>query len=258
MQPAGSSTAYHTITVSSDGDVDWLMLDRPDQLNALDAAMTAELFDYFGGVATDPCRVIIFGGTGRAFCAGLDLKEFDPLVPPSTGEAALTGVVRRMRACPQPIIGLINGAACGGGFSLALACDVRLATPKAKMNVAYIKLGVSGCELGTSYHLPRTVGASVANELMLTGRFIDANRALATGLVSAIVEEDQLQDAAREMASEMLAASRIGLRKTKETIERVARVSDLDGAIDLEEQAQRDCMRDPSFAKAVAAFANRA
>lgn len=258
MRPAHSSRIYQTIKVSSDGDVDWLMLNRPDRLNAIDPVMTAELFDYFGHVATSSCRVIVFGGAGRAFCAGLDLKDFDPTAPPPTSEAALTGVIRRMRACPQPIIGLVNGAACGGGFSLLLACDVRLASPKAKMNVAYIKLGVSGCELGTSYHLPRAVGASVANELMLTGRFIDANRSLATGLVSAVVDGDQLEEAAREMASEMLAASRIGLCKTKETIERVARVADLDGAIDLEEQAQRDCMRDPLFAAAVAAFATRA
>lgn len=163
-----------------------------------------------------------------------------------------------MRACGQPIIALLRGAACGGGFSLALACDVRLAAPSARMNVAYVKLGVSGCELGTSFHLPRTVGASVANELMLTGRFIGADRALAAGLVSAVVDEDHLDDAGREMAADMLAASRIGLRKTKETIERVTRIGDLDAALDLEEQAQRDCMRDPAFMEAVSSFSQKA
>lgn len=248
--PAG----YDTLDIQRDAAIDWVTLNRPDRLNAITGVMMLELHTYFSALARDEeCRVVILRGAGRAFCSGLDLKAFDVDAEPSSGPT-LPPVIRAMRACPQPIIALVRGAAAGGGFSLALAADIRIATPDARMNVAYVKLGVSGCELGTSYHLPRTVGPSVANELMMTGRFIHADRALATGLVSAVVDGVDLDDAGRAMAEDMLRASPIGLRKTKETVERVGRVSDLDLALDLEEQAQRDCMRDPAFARAIAAF----
>lgn len=253
---AADAPRYMTLDVAREGAVDWLTLNRPERLNAIDAAMTAELFDYFGRLHADPvCRVVLMRGAGRGFCSGLDLKSFDPSAP--VGEAALPGVIRRMRSCPQPIVALIHGAASGGGFSLALACDVRLAAPDARMNAAYIKLGVSGCELGTSFHLPRLGGASVANELMLTGRFIGAERAAATALVSAVVPDGDLAQAGRDLAADMLEASAIGLRKTRETVERVGRLGDLDAAIDLEEAARRDCMRDPAFAARVTAFSRR-
>ena len=251
---AETSAGFEALAIRREAAIDWVTLNRSDRLNAIDGVMTAELYAYFTALARDEeCRVVILRGAGRAFCSGLDLKAFDPDAAPSSA-ATLPSVIRAMRSCPQPIIALLRGAAAGGGFSLALAADIRIATPDARMNVAYVKLGVSGCELGTSYHLPRTVGPSVANELMMTGRFIHADRALATGLVSEVVDDADLDDAGRAMAEDMLRASPIGLRKTKQTVERVGRVGDLDAALDLEEQAQRDCMRDPAFARAVAAF----
>src|SRR3569623_545970 len=101
-------------------------------------------------------------------------------------------IVMLMRRCPQPILSLVQGAAAGGGFALALASDIRIATRSARMNCAFIKLGLGGCDIGTSYFLPRRVGGSVAAELILTGRFIGAERALAGGLVSEVVDEDKL------------------------------------------------------------------
>ena len=92
-----------------------------------------------------------------------------------------SGAVKAMRTCPQPIIALVHGAACGGGLSLALAADVRYAAPNARMNAAYIRIGLGGCDMGAGYLLPRLVGLSNASEFLLTGRFIDANRALAHG-----------------------------------------------------------------------------
>jgi enoyl-CoA hydratase len=247
-----------TVLIEHDGEIDWVTLNRPESLNALTDQMNKELLAYFSGLSrSSTCRVVILRGAGRAFCAGLDLKDFDP-VNPNIDTEALPNVVRHMRTCPQPIIALIRGAACGGGFSLALASDVRLAAPSAKMNVAYVKLGLSGCELGTSYFLPRMVGPSVANELMMTGRFIHAERALATGLVSAVAPDDELDKAGRELATEMLAASRMGLRKTKETIALVSQTSDFELALELEDATQKACMRDPSFAERVAGFAKRA
>ena len=123
-----------------------------------------------------------------------------------------------MRGCPQPIIGLLHGAACGAGFSLALACDVRFAAPNARLNAAYLRVGLGGCDMGAGYLLPRLVGLSVASELLMSGRFIHAERAKAVGLVSDIVAADKLLDVALALANDMLAASPMGLRMTKETL----------------------------------------
>lgn len=262
MGGMGTGAAYAAMRIVREGPVDWLTLNRPERLNALDNLLTSELHHYFRGLSDDAeCRIVVIRGAGRAFCAGLDLKahrDKDPSARPLDPEISLPNVVRLMRACPQPILALIQGAACGGGFSLALAADIRIAATSAKMNVAYVKIGVSGCELGTSYFLPRTVGPSVAAELMMTGRFIHAERALATGLVSEVVSEEGLENAARALVAEMLATSPIGLRKTKETLNLTAHLNDLDAILDIEDQTQRDCMRDPAFANAVARFGKRA
>jgi enoyl-CoA hydratase/carnithine racemase len=120
-----------------------------------------------------------------------------------------------MRRCPQPIISVSHGAACGGGFALALASDIRIASDKAKMNAAFIKIGLSGCDVGVSYLLPRLVGTSLASELILTGRFIYADRALQAGLVSSVVPIDQLSDEVTSLVDDTLATSPLGLRLTK-------------------------------------------
>jgi enoyl-CoA hydratase len=127
-------------------------------------------------------------------------------------------IVIAMRRCPQPIIGLLNGSACGGGFALALATDVRIATPTLRMNAAFIRIGFSSCDMGLSYFLPRMVGSSVAADYMLTGRFIDAQRAHALGLVSRVVEEERLEDEANDLVEYMLATTPLGLRLTKEAL----------------------------------------
>jgi enoyl-CoA hydratase/carnithine racemase len=162
---------------------------------------------------------------------------------------SLSDIVLKMRSCPQAVVALIHGAACGGGFNLALAADIRIAGRTAKMNVAFVKLGLSGCELGTSYFLPRMLGTSVAAELMMTGRFIHADRALAAGLVSEVVEDDQLESAARALVADLLAASPAGLRKTKEVMTRASEIQDLAAVIALEERTQLMCMSSASFSK---------
>lgn len=251
-------TAYTTIKVVQDGAVDWVMLNRPKRLNALDGTMVQELWSYFDALQSDYSRrVVVLRGAGKAFCAGLDLVWFNTsqaeMPRGATDEGpgpSLGDIILKMRSCPQPVISLINGAACGGGFSLALASDIRIAGRSAKMNVAYVKLGLSGCELGTSYFLPRTIGASVAAELMMTGRFIHADRALATGLVSEVVEDNALDDAAKALIADLLATSPIGLRKTKETMRAASAMEDLASVIALEEHTQLSCYRAGSFAPA--------
>lgn len=253
---------YTAINVVSEGAVDWLTLNRPERLNALNGTMIRELWDYFSRLQTDYLRrVVVMRGAGTAFCAGLDLKSRnDPNEQISNGEGragpepTLSDLVKKMRSCPQPIVALVHGAACGGGFIFALSSDIRIAGKSARMNVAFLKLGLSGCELGTSFYLPRMVGLSVASELMMTGRFIHADRALATGLVSQVVEDEGLERAAREMVAELLLASPMGLRKTKETMNLAQRSNDLDAIIKLEEHTQLRCMQSPDFNEAIAAF----
>ncbi len=258
--PVGASE-YRTLSVVSEGAVDWVSLNRPASLNAIDKQMLLELWTYFTAKQGDRrCRVIVLRGEGKAFCAGLDLKATGESTSSDQGderarsEASLSAIVRMMRACPQPIISLVNGAACGGGFVLALASDIRLAGRSARMNVAFVKLGLSGCELGVSYFLPRMVGLSVARELMMTGRFITADRALATGLVSEVVEDDELPGAARKLVAELLQTSPSGLRRTKETLELALGVDSLEAVMRLEEHTQQICLRSPDFGEARAAF----
>ncbi|AVT75743.1 enoyl-CoA hydratase [Rhodopseudomonas palustris] len=245
--------------------VDWVTLNRPDSLNALDPGLIDALNDYFGRLQRDrTTRVVVLKGAGANFCAGLDLKH---AMARRAGENATPGVtesldsqrriadiVMLMRRCPQPIISLIRGAAAGGGFALALASDVRIAGRSARMNCAFIKLGLGGCDIGTSYFLPRLVGVSVASELILTGRFIGAERALMTGLVSELVEDDQLEAAAQPFVDAMMAASPVGLRLSKECLNMAVDAGSIEQVIAMEDRNQVLCSRSEDFKEGVAAF----
>lgn len=249
---------YRFIAVERDGAVEWLTLARPEGFNALNPGLTRELYDYFGGLPDrQDVRVVVLRGAGRHFCAGYDLEDVDQLtVSLEQGlrlQRQLSEVVVRMRRCPQPVVGLLHGAACGGGFALALGCDVRYAAPSARMNVAMAKIGLTGCDMGISYFLPRIVGAAVAAELMYTGRFVNAERALRIGLVNDVVAEDQLTTTARELVTEMLAMSPVGLRLTKDGLAMAQETGSLATVIALEDRGQAMCFE--SFMKeGVAAF----
>ena len=184
ISEAMGKSSYTAITVERRGAADWVTLNRPDRLNALNHAMVEDLLDYFGSAVEDTARrVIVLRGAGRAFCAGVDIKEttiarHKDAVEGLTEQRRFSEIIRRMRRCPQPVIALVHGPASGGGFSIALAADVRIAGETARMNAAFIRIGFSGSDMGSSYFLPRLVGLSVASELLLTGRFVDAERAL--------------------------------------------------------------------------------
>lgn len=253
---------YNTITIDKRGSADWLTLNRPDALNAITAEMTAELNHYFGALYHDrTTRIVVLRGAGRAFCAGLDIKDHagrDPAEVPFGGgfgfQGFLADVYIKMRRCPQPIISLVHGAACGGGFAFALASDIRIAGHSARMNAAFIRLGLSACDMGVSYFLPRLVGVSVASELMLTGRFIDATRALATGLVSEVVPDEELESAAQSYVDDMLAASPMGLRMTKEGLNMAVDAASLEAAMAIENRNQLMTAASPNFAEGMSAF----
>jgi len=258
---------YETLLLEERGEADWLTLNRAESLNAMNSTMIAELKSYFRGLADRPDRrVVVLKAAGRAFCAGLDLKSTGELsegISLSTVQGGLSiqrGIAEiylAMRRCPQPIIALVNGAACGGGFSLVMASDIRIAATTAKMNCAYIRIGLGGCDMGSSYFLPRLVGSALASELILTGKFIDAERALSVGLVSQVVEPDQLDGAAEEDIQLMLTNSPLGLRLSKEALNFNIDANGLEAAMALEDRNQILCTQTADTQEAVAAFLQR-
>jgi len=225
-----------------------ITLDRPDRLNAMSHELVADLHTALDAVAADnECRVVILTGAGRGFCAGLDLKGAGQ--PPGvdglgsaparlTGQQHIAALVPKLRALRQPVIAAVNGPAAGGGLALALACDVRIAAESARFNVAFVRIGLSGCDIGVSWLLPRLVGASRAFELMLTGRIIDSAEAERIGLVVRVVPDDELFESALETAGLIAANSPFGVWMTKEVMWSNLETGSLQAGIDLENRNQ--------------------
>ncbi len=249
----------HLIIEERDG-VARATMNRPERLNALNRGLVEELRDFFVGLYwRHDIRVVVLKGAGDNFCAGLDLKERGNRDPHdvSAGLVAqrqISEIVIAMRRCPQPIIALVNGAASGGGFALALASDIRIATPTTRMNAAFIRIGLSACDIGVSYFLPRMVGSSVAAEYLLTGRFIQAERALTLGLVSRIVPPEVLDKEADELVSDMLLTTPLGLRLTKEALNVAIDANGLEAVIAMEDRNQILCAQGEDFREGVTAF----
>ncbi|MGZ6994194.1 MAG: enoyl-CoA hydratase/isomerase family protein [Acidimicrobiia bacterium] len=223
-------------------------MNRPDRRNAMNHALLSGLYDAFGELRDDrACRVIVLTGAGKGFCAGLDLAEgvtmpgMAGLGRPQTGmrvQQYIAGLIPMFRSQPQPIIAAVNGAASGGGLALTLGSDIRIAAESARFNVAFIKVGLSACDIGTSWILPRLIGASRAYELMLTGRFADAAEAERIGLVTKVVPDGELLDAAMEEADLILGNGPFGVRMTKEVMWSQLEVGSMHAGIDLENRTQ--------------------
>jgi enoyl-CoA hydratase len=252
---------FEHMDVVKEGEIAWVTLNRPERLNALSLVLMRELFTFFTALYDDPSvRVVVLRGAGRAFCAGLDLKDqqrrdISKSVAVAMGQQrTVRDIMLAMRRCPQPIIAMLHGAASGGGMALGLASDVRLATPDLRMNASFIRVGLSGCDVGVSYFLPRMVGSSVAAELLLTGRFLDARRGAALGLFSNVVELPQLEAEARALATDMLAATPLGLRLTKEALGHAIDAGSLEAVIALEDRNQVLCTQGEDFEEGIAAF----
>ncbi len=240
--------------------VAWLTMNRPERLNALNVGLTDALRNYFQALENRPeIRVVVLQGAGRAYCAGLDLKDRIGAAPRDVqasfeGQKAIRDIMIAMRECPQPIVSIVQGSASGGGLGIALASDIRLATPEARFNAAFIKIGVSGCDMGSSYFLPRMVGASVAAEMLLTGRFLDAQRAYALGLVSRVDALPALQAEAQALVGEMLNATPLALRLTKDCLNQNIDAQGLRAAIAMEDRNQVLCTRGGDFQEGINAF----
>ena len=244
---------YETIHFDLDGTIGTLTLDVPGKLNAHTMQMRQELLHFWGERQNNEaeCRVIIMTGKGKAFCSGSDIDEMDDEDRPFSErnveelyrfQDEISEVILLMRRAPQPIIGAIHGWAAGGGFSFALACDIRVADPTAKFVAAYINVGLSGADMGSSFHFPRQVPLGIANEYLLTGETMDAETAYRYGLVNHLVPEEQIMVKARELADKMVAKSVLGLRMTKEAINQNIGSASLEAALYLENRNQVLCL----------------
>ncbi|MGZ4129012.1 MAG: enoyl-CoA hydratase-related protein [Actinomycetota bacterium] len=238
-----------TVRVDKRSDhVTVVTLDRPEVLNAMSVELCDDLLAALDAVARDNrCRVVVLTGAGRGFCSGLDLDDhgvlpnIDGLTVPRLGPLAMRHYSRltpAMRRVPQPVIAAINGPAYGGGMCLALAADIRIAGASALFNATGLVNGLTSTELGASWLLPRLIGASHANDILLTGRVVDAPEALRLGLVSRIVSNERLLDEALETAESMSRFSIYGLQMTKRALWANLEVSSLDTAIEFEDRNQ--------------------
>ncbi|MGC1852589.1 MAG: enoyl-CoA hydratase-related protein [Solirubrobacterales bacterium] len=202
----------NTLQIEVDGEIGTMTLERPDAFNAMSPEMILDLGTAFAWLADQaPLRALILTGAGPAFCAGGDVNTFkagaedDSIDLPAQvrrGAEALHTAIVDLRRIPYPVIAAVNGAAAGAGFSLALACDIRIASEDAFLACAYGRIGASP-DGGMTYFLPRVVGPSRALELLLEDPNIKAERALEEGLVSAVVPAGELIDAAREKAEKL-------------------------------------------------------
>jgi enoyl-CoA hydratase len=223
-------------------------LDRPASLNALSMELVGELRDEMRRLAHDRAtRVVILHGSGAGFCAGADLKDSGRLE--GTEGMSELGAVYRMQEhlcemilavheLPKPVIAAVHGAAVGGGFALALASDIRIAADTAQLGSVFIRVGLSSCDVGTSYFLPRLVGPARAFELMITGRHFGAEEAREMGLVLDVVPEGQEIERALETARAIVENNEYGVWMTKLGFWSNLNASSLRQAMELENRTQ--------------------
>jgi 2-(1,2-epoxy-1,2-dihydrophenyl)acetyl-CoA isomerase len=236
-------------------------LNRPERLNALDYTLKDEVLEAFGSAARDQeVRVVLLTGAGRAFCAGADMQDvllrgLD--MHPETREREevrnFNELVRTMRHLEKPIIAAVNGVAVGGGCCLALAADIRIATPMARFGMVFVRLGLSSADMGGTFLLPRLVGLAQASELLMTGEIIDAARAERIGLINRLVSAEELMPTARDMAARLAAGPPIGLALTKRALNRSLGM-DVAEHLDYEAYVQSTCMLTADHREGVTAF----
>ncbi|SNQ51530.1 putative enoyl-CoA hydratase echA12 [Frankia canadensis] len=254
--------------VVEDG-VTLLRLNRPARLNAITGALLVALHRRLDEIEADrSCRVVILTGAGRGFCAGADLRGGDPGVaepfeprPGTVGifqlQELFSSVATRLRALSQPVIAAVNGPATGGGLVFTLGCDIRFAAASARFSAAFVRVGLSGSDMGTAWLLNRIVGAGRAHELMLTGRIIDAHEAQRIGLVLEAVSDDALLDRALVTARQILANSPFGVKLTKQSMWSALEIPGLEAAINLDNRTQVLTCSTADNGEAVAAYLER-
>ncbi|MDV6230621.1 enoyl-CoA hydratase/isomerase family protein [Rhodococcus cercidiphylli] len=243
-----------------DGGIGVLRIDRPDRMNSQTVQMFHDHLTAGRALRDSGLRALILTGAGeRAFSAGFDLDEISVITGMGVREflrfqETATGGIQAIRHLPFPVIAAIHGAATGGGFALALAADIRLAAPTMKMSAAFVKVGLSVGELGTSFTLPRLVGPARAAEIAFTGRIVGADEAERIGLVNRIVPTQRLLDEALDMAGAIASNSPGGVRMSKRAIQRNIEIGSYEAALELENRGQALLTRTEDMPEALAAF----
>ncbi|MDP4014973.1 MAG: enoyl-CoA hydratase-related protein [Candidatus Nanopelagicales bacterium] len=238
-----------------EGDVATVTLNRPERLNTLAVDTVDLLCDALSRVAASDARVVVLAGTGRVFCAGADQAE---MVERTAGDwepivRRYLDPIRAIVAMPQPVIAALHGDAVGGGFGLALACDIRIAAAGIRMGAPFTRLGLAGCDMSAGWFLPRYVGLGKATELMLTGRLIEAEEAAALDLVHGVVPAEELQAEVDQWARRFAAGPPIAHQWTKRAIHRSIG-SDMDAEFELEIFAQVQCLQSADHREGITAF----
>jgi enoyl-CoA hydratase/carnithine racemase len=252
---------YQTLTVAEPAPgIRLITLNRPDRLNA----MTVTMFDELERVArtlTDDndVRVVILTGAGAGFCAGYDLDDAELLPDLSPlgmfdQQNRAARALAAIRAIPVPVIAAINGAAAGGGFSLSLMADIRLGSPKAKFNAAFVKIGLSAGDLGVSWMLPRLIGPAQAAEMCFSGRIVEAEEAERLGLLNFVTGPDDLIERALKMAAQICANSPGGIKLSKRALQSNLEIGSFAAALELESRGQALLTRCADMPEALAAF----
>ena len=256
------------LRVERDGAVTTVVLDRPERLNALSYDLIRGLARTLEELRGDPAqRVVLLTGAGRAFSAGTDLKEqaagkkwterVGHTQERYAMQQAVADLVVGLRRIPQPVIAVVAGVAAGGGLSLACAADIRIAEPAATFIASFVRIGVSGGDLGSSYFLPRIVGWDRAAELLYTGRTVDADEAMRIGLVTHMVPAGEGLATARSLAAEMLAVAPMSTRMTKSLLNLSRDGATLEQMIEYENRTQILLAHTEDFTEGISAFAER-
>ncbi|HXP55799.1 MAG TPA: enoyl-CoA hydratase-related protein [Streptosporangiaceae bacterium] len=235
-------------------------LDRPDRLNAMTMGMFADLEELAWHIGNlDAARVLILTGAGQGFCAGYDLADaaelpgLSPMAMLARQEQAARAL-SAVRAVRVPVIAAVNGAVAGGGLALALAADIRIASSAAKFNAAFVRIGLSAGDLGTSWLLPRLVGPALAAEIAYTGRFVEAAEAERIGLVNKVVPAQDLLTEAVAMAMLICANSPAGVQLSKRALQANMEVTSYAAALELENRGQALLTRGEDLPEALEAF----
>lgn len=243
-----------------DGNIGVLRMNRPDRMNSQTVRMFSEYGEAAFALRDARLRALILTGTGeRAFCAGFDLDEISVITGMGVREflkfqETATGGIQAIRHLPFPVIAAVHGPATGGGLALALAADIRLAAPTAKFSAAFVKVGLSMGELGTSYNLSRLIGPAKAAEIGYTARIVLADEAERIGLVNRVVPTESLFDEAVAMARLIARNSPGGVRMSKRAIQRNQEITSYAAALELENRGQALMSRTTDMPEALAAF----
>jgi enoyl-CoA hydratase/carnithine racemase len=258
--PLATYKARH-ISVAVDGKVATITLDRPDKKNPLTFESYAEIVDLFRAAAKDKgVKAFVVTGAGGNFCSGGDVFEIiKPLTEMATADlldfTRMTGeVVKAMRGCPQPIIAAIDGVCAGAGAIVAMASDIRIGTPGAKVAFLFNRVGLAGCDMGACAILPRIIGQGRAAELLYTGRVLGGEEAERFGFFNRLAAPDTVLGAAQQLAAELAAGPTFANAMTKRMLEMEWAMS-VETAIEAEAVAQALCMETEDFARAFRAFA---